>query len=122
MRLIRDAMGELRRCTLATYTILEGIRCKIGDVPFEKGCELLDNRIFESYFNEISNNGRPGLTATYWNNMNLSGDVAATSQITSPINLSNGGNTVFATGVGLYNFTAVYEGLFVRKRVELMSC
>lgn len=90
-----------------TYTILEGIRCKIGDVPFEKGCELLDNRIFESYFNEISNNGRPGLTATYWNNMNLSGDVAATSQITSPINLSNGGNTVFATGVGLYNFTAV---------------
>ena len=95
-----------------TYTILEGIRCKIGDVPFEKGCELLDNRIFESYFNEISNNGRPGLTATYWNNMNLSGDVAATSQITSPINLSNGGNTVFATGVGLYNFTAVYEGTF----------
>ena len=95
-----------------TYTILEGIRCKIGDVPFEKGCELLDNRIFESYFNEISNNGRPGLTATYWNNMNLSGDVAATSQITSPINLSNGGNTAFATGVGLYNFTAVYEGSF----------
>jgi beta-glucosidase len=95
-----------------TYTILEGIRCKIGDVPFEKGCELLDNRIFESYFNEISNNGRPGLTATYWNNMNLSGDVAATSQITSPINLSNGGNTAFATGVGLYNFTAVYEGTF----------
>ena len=44
--------------------------------------------------------------------MNLSGDVAATSQITSPINLSNGGNTVFATGVGLYNFTAVYEGTF----------
>lgn len=79
-----------------TYTILEGIRCKIGDVPFEKGCELLDNRIFESY----------------WNNMNLSGDVAATSQITSPINLSNGGNTAFATGVGLYNFTAVYEGSF----------
>lgn len=29
-----------------TYTILEGIRCKIGGVPFEKGCELLDNRIF----------------------------------------------------------------------------
>lgn len=28
-----------------TYTILEGIRSKIGDVPFEKGCELLDNRI-----------------------------------------------------------------------------
>ena len=27
--------------------------------------------------------GVPGLTATYWNNMNLSGDVAATSQITS---------------------------------------
>lgn len=46
----------------------------------------------------------------------MSGDVAATEQYTSPVNLSNGGHTVFATGVGLYNFTAIYEGTFCPKK------
>lgn len=99
-----------------TYTILEGIRKKVGDVPYEKGCELLNNTVFDSYFNEISNNGRPGFTATYWNNMNLSGNVAAERQYTSPIHLTNGGNTVFTTGIGLHHFTASYEGTFCPKK------
>ena len=76
----------------------------------------MENQVFDSYFNEISNKGYHGLTATYWNNMNMSGDVAATEQYTSPVNLSNGGHTVFATGVGLYNFTAIYEGTFCPKK------
>ena len=108
--------GNYKGVPSHTYTILEGIRNKIGNVPYEKGCELLDNQVFDSYFNEISNNGRLGLTATYWNNMKMTGDVAATQQLTSPINLNNGGNTVFTTGVGLYNFTATYEGTFCPKQ------
>lgn len=108
--------GNYKGVPSHTYTILEGIRNKVGNVPYEKGCELLENQVFDSYFNEISNKGYHGLTATYWNNMNMSGDVAATEQYTSPINLSNGGHTVFATGVGLYNFTAIYEGTFCPKK------
>lgn len=104
--------GNYKGVPSHTYTILEGIRGKVGNVPYEKGCELLENQVFDSYFNEISNKGLRGLTATYWNNMNLKGEVAATQQLTSPVNLSNGGNTVFTTGVGLYNFTALYEGTF----------
>lgn len=104
--------GNYKGVPAHTYTILEGIRRKVGNIPYEKGCELLENQIFDSYFNEISNKGLRGLTATYWNNMDLKGEVAATQQLTSPVNLSNGGNTVFATGVGLYNFTALYEGTF----------
>ena len=108
--------GNYKGVPSHTYTILEGIRNKVGNVPYEKGCELLENQVFDSYFNEISNKGYHGLTATYWNNMNMSGDVAATEQYTSPVNLSNGGHTVFATGVGLYNFTAIYEGTFCPKK------
>lgn len=108
--------GNYKGVPSHTYTILEGIRYKVGNVPYEKGCELLENRVFDSHFNEISGKGGPGLTATYWNNMNLTGDIAATQQLTSPVNLSNGGNTVYATGVGLYNFTASYEGTFCPKK------
>ena len=108
--------GNYKGVPSHTYTILEGIRNKVGNVPYEKGCELLENQVFDSYFNEISNKEYHGLTATYWNNMNMSGDVAATEQYTSPVNLSNGGHTVFATGVGLYNFTAIYEGTFCPKK------
>ena len=108
--------GNYKGVPSHTYTILEGIRNKVGNVPYEKGCELLENQVFDSYFNEISNKGYHGLTATYWNNMDMSGDVAATEQYTSPVNLSNGGHTAFATGVGLYNFTAIYEGTFCPKK------
>lgn len=99
-----------------TYTILEGIRNKVGDVIYEKGCELLTNHVFDSYYNEVSNNGKPGFTGTYWNNMDLKGEVAATQQVSTPFNFNNGGNTVYAPGVGLYDFTASYEGVFRPKK------
>mgnify|MGYP005903361295 FL=1 len=101
-----------------TYTILEGIRGKVGDVLYEKGCDLLRNQVFYSSFEEISNNGCPGLTATYWNNMDLKGDVATIQQFTSPINLTNSGHTAFNTSVGLFNFTASYEGVFRPKKSD----
>ena len=104
--------GNYKGTPSHTSTILEGIRNKIGNVPYEKGCELLTNQVFDSYFSEVSNNGKPGFTGTYWNNMDLKGEVAAVQQVSTPFNFSNGGNTVYAPGVGLYNFTASYEGTF----------
>ena len=104
--------GNYKGTPSHTSTILEGIRNKIGNVPYEKGCELLTNQVFDSYFSEVSNNGKPGFTGTYWNNMDLKGEVAAIQQVSTPFNFNNGGNTVYAPGVGLYNFTASYEGTF----------
>ena len=78
----------------------------------------MKNQVFYSSFEEISNNGCTGLTATYWNNMDLKGDVAAIQQFTSPINLSNSGYTAFNTSVGLFNFTASYEGVFRPKKSD----
>ena len=87
--------GNYKGTPSHTSTILEGIRNK-----------------FDSYFSEVSNNGKPGFTGTYWNNMDLKGEVAAIQQVSTPFNFNNGGNTVYAPGVGLYNFTASYEGTF----------
>ena len=95
-----------------TYTILDGIRGKVGQVIYEKGCDLVDDQVLESYYHCLSNGGQRGLKGTYWNNLRMEGDVAAVQQLPTPVNLNNGGNTAFAPGVNLENFTAVYEGTF----------
>ena len=96
-----------------TYTVLDGIRERLGrDVRYEKGCDLLSNEVFDSYFHHLSHDGRTGLKATYWNNLEMKGEAVTTQELATPINKNNGGNTVFAVGVNLQNFTAVYEGTF----------
>ena len=96
-----------------TYTVLDGIRERLGrDVRYEKGCNLLSNEVFDSYFHQLSHDGRTGLKATYWNNLEMKGEAVATQELATPVNKNNGGNTVFAAGVNLQNFTAVYEGTF----------
>lgn len=95
-----------------TYTILDGVRGKVARVLYERGCDWVDDQVLESYYHCLSHNGRPGLKATYWNNLRMEGDVAAVQELPSPIDLHNGGSTAFAAGVHLQNFTAVYEGNF----------
>ena len=77
--------GNYKGVPAHTYTILEGIRMEVGNVPYEKGCELLDNHVFDSYYNKVSHDGRPGMKAKYWNNMEMRGEVAATQELPSPI-------------------------------------
>ena len=52
---------------------------------------------------------RPGMKGTYWNNMEMKGEVAATQELPSPIHLDNGGHTAFATGVGLEHYVRVLQ-------------
>ena len=95
-----------------TYTILDGIRQKAGNIIYEEGCGLLENKMLESHFDELTHDGKPGMKGTYWNKMEMKGKVAATQELPTPIDMNNGGNTVFAPGVGMQHFTAKYEGTF----------
>ena len=80
-----------------TYTVLDGIRERLSrDVRYEKGCDLLSNEVFDSHFHQLSHDGRTGLKATYWNNLEMKGEAVATQELATPINKNNGGNTVFA--------------------------
>ncbi len=100
-------------------TILQGIRKQVGPVDYYPACGLTKNEIDESLFNQIRQpEGTQGLKATYYANKQFTGAPCATALLKEAINLSNGGNTVFAPGVPLEKFTARYEGTFVPTRDE----
>ncbi len=95
-------------------TILQGIRKKVGKVDYYPACGLTRNEVNQSCFNDIfAPNGAKGLFVNYFNNKNLEGTPAAEAIISEPINLSNGGNTVFAPGVNLHDFSARFQGTFI---------
>ena len=97
-----------------TVTVLEGLRQIYGDVPYIQGCGLTRNEVFESRFDKMfTPTGEQGIQATYWNNKEMEGEPVTTVTINNAINLSNGGNTVFAPGVNLEDFSACYKGTFI---------
>lgn len=99
-----------------TVTILQGIEAKMkghGTVKYIAGAGHTSNAVPQSHFAELTTpDGRPGMEARYWNNQTQSGTPAATATYTAPIHLNNGGNTVFAPGVELENFSAQYRATF----------
>lgn len=105
-----------------TVTILEGIENKVGKVAYTKGSTVTALTEDESLFNLFSSeNGKPGMHAEYWNNVDMSGEPVAVTDYTSTIRLDNGGNTVFAPGVNLTNFTTRIKGSFVAPETELLD-
>ena len=115
-----------------TYTALESITQKVkaadrnAKVAYIQGCGLTRSEAFESRYDLVSDPlGNKGLQATYWNKRLEStdrpdavGKPAAITHLTSPVRLSNGGNTVFAPGVNLENFSARLDGIFKPKESE----
>ena len=102
----------------ATTTILQGIRNLAGgEVKYVPACTLTRNEVSESKFNLFEG----GMHATYWNNPDMKGESVATTNYTARINLNNGGNTVFAPGVNLTDFSARYEGIFIPDADETLN-
>ena len=103
-----------------TVTILDGIRAIGGnDIPYRPGCTVTalteDVSIMDRL---VASDGTPGMEAVYWNNVSLAGDTAAVARYASPVLLDNGGNTAFAPGVNLTNFSMRLEGSFVASADE----
>ena len=102
-----------------TITAMEGIQQFAPQAKFISGCGLTRNEAFESRFNELKTPlGNKGMQATYYNNTEMKGSPVATADFTAPIMLSNGGNTVFAPGVNLENFSARLDATFTPTRDE----
>ena len=117
--------GNYSGYPLHTVTIAEGIEKKLkgmGTVKFVDGCGHVSNTVRESRFTALTTpEGKSGMEATYWNNIKMSGKASAKASYTSPINLNNGGNTAFAPGVELDNFSACYKGVFRPEREETVT-
>ena len=102
-----------------TVTALQGIQQIAPQATFVNGCGLTRNEVFENRFGNMKTPlGAKGMQANYYNNTDMSGTPVATVDITAPIMLSNGGNTVFAPGVRLENFSARYDATFIPENDE----
>ena len=106
-----------------TETILQGIRAKTGtETPYLRGSTITALRQSTSIMDVFTDDeGRPGMHATYWNNTDMTGPIAAEAQYASPILLDNGGNTAFAPGVELENFTVRIRGSFTAEADETLE-
>ena len=104
-----------------TITALKGLRQQLGNVPYIQGCALTRSEVLESRFDKMrAPEGGKGIRAYYWNNTEMKGEPVTSVVITEPINLSNGGNTVFAPGVNLENFSARYMGTLIPTEDETL--
>lgn len=117
-----DAMlwGNYNGKPVRTINILNGIRSKMvtQGVLYDKACDLVDNKVTQSYFSQCAIDGKKGFKATYWNNREMKGDAVITEQIANPLKLTTAGQHEFASGVQLENFSALYETEFVASITE----
>jgi beta-glucosidase len=106
--------GNYNGTPFNTITILDGIKAKLpaNKIVYDKGCDLAENMVTETVFGECSIDGKTGIKATYWNNRELKGEIAATEQIIHPIQLTTFGQHEFIPGVHLENFSAKYETVY----------
>lgn len=106
-----------------SVTILEGIQTKIGnDVRFAKGCEITQLTESESIFSRLKTaSGQPGVSARFWNNTKMEGKPVYETTYATPIHFDNGGNTAFAPGVNLSNFTLSMNGTFTADKDETLD-
>jgi beta-glucosidase len=107
--------GNYNGTPIRTISILEGIKSKVSptQIYYEKGVDLVDDKVTISYFSMGSFEGKKGFKATYWNTPDFTGNVVVTQQIVNPIKLTAAGQHEFAPGVKLEAFSAKYETEFV---------
>ena len=112
--------GNYNGTPVRTISILDGIKSKLSanKIFYDKGCDLVEDKITESYFNQLSFEGKQGIKATYWNNPDLNGEIVTTAQIADPIKMTTAGQHEFASGVKLERFSAKFETEFIPKVSE----
>jgi beta-glucosidase len=112
--------GNYNGTPVRTISILDGINSKLPaeKILYDKGCDLVEDKVTESYFDQFSFEGKPGFKATFWNNIDLTGEIVTTQQITNPIKMTTAGQHEFASGVKLEGFSALYETEFTPKVTE----
>ena len=105
-----------------TITIKKGIETKlaINKVIYDKSCDLVEDKVTQTYFDQFSFEGKKGMKATYWNNPNREGNSIVSQQILNPVKMTTAGQHEFASGVKLEEFSAKYETEFSAKENDTL--
>ncbi|WP_304961308.1 xylan 1,4-beta-xylosidase [uncultured Duncaniella sp.] len=105
-----------------TVTALEGLNARTGrKLPYTRACAVTRMSDQESVFGNFHCSKGKGMEASYWNNTGMSGQPDVEVVYTSAISLDNGGNTAFAPGVNLTNFTTRIKGTYTADRDEMLK-
>ena len=112
--------GNYNGTPVRTISILNGIKSKLpaNSVLYDKACDLVENKVTQSYFSKTIAAGKKGFKASYWNNSDRTGDVVITEQISNPFKITTAGDHEFASGVKLVGFSAKYETEFTAPETE----
>lgn len=116
----RVLWGNYNGTPVRTITVLDGIKSKISGnkIFYDKACDLVDNKVLESYAQKCSIDGRQGFKVAYWNNSDLAGDAVADQQLTGSLELATEGKHEMAPGVKLEGFSAKIETEFTPSATE----
>lgn len=97
-----------------TATLLSAIQAKLpaSQIYYEQVCSLTDDVTLSSLFNQCSDDGKPGFSASYWNNQEFKGTPDATAQLSTPFRFTTLGATAFAPGIKLTGFASRYHTVF----------
>ncbi|MCM1505131.1 MAG: glycoside hydrolase family 3 C-terminal domain-containing protein [Muribaculum sp.] len=98
----------------SSVTVLQGLRDKFtgAEVVYTKGCDFVSQNVMLSDYDKMSVDGQTGMRGTFWNNPEMKGNPIRVKQFTTPLNLTNNGETAFAPDVPVLNFSARFEGVF----------
>jgi beta-glucosidase len=107
--------GNYNGIPIRTISILDGIKTKLPDkkILYDKGCDLVEDKVIQSYFDQISFEGKKGFKVTYWNNRDLKGETVAIQRIVNPLKMTTAGLHEFAPGIIPEGFSALYETEFI---------
>ncbi|MDM8159978.1 xylan 1,4-beta-xylosidase [Labilibaculum sp. K2S] len=113
-------LGNYNGFPSAITTILEGVKSKLpaNKIFYDKGCDLIEDMITQSLFENCSFDGKAGMKATYWNNKEFKGDAVTQEQIVNPIQLTAAGQNQFSRGVNLKGFSGKYEAVYHANKSE----
>lgn len=113
-------LGNYNGFPSSITTILEGVRTKLpaDKIFYDKGCDIIEDMITNSLFENCSIDGKPGMKATYWNNKEFKGDAVTQEQIVNPIQLTTAGQNQFSQGVNLKGFSGKYETVYRASKSE----
>jgi len=101
--------GNYNGTPTTTVSILDGIRKYNKKAVYLQGCDLTDDRIVTTLFDQCSFEGKKGMKGTFWNNSDQSGTPVTTLYHTAPFFKTTAGNYQWAPGVNLTDFSARYE-------------
>lgn len=112
--------GNYNGTPVRTISILNGIKSKLAatSVVYDKACDLVENKVTQSYFSKVIADGKKGFKATYWNTPDRTGASVTTEQIVNPLKITTAGDHQFASGVKLVGFSATYQTEFTAQETE----